>query len=241
MSSTSRSTSKGKHAYYLQFSSDNFVLAAGGVLFRLAPPTDSGAEPIPSPSTKPSASTAPTTASTSDTPTTPVESRPSNMSNLQICILHHKRTNDYVLPKGRKDVNESLEHAAARETFEESGYPCEPLPCPMFTRAPNPDLYTGLQPHVEPASTEPFTITFKTLKDGSGKLIFWYLMRVLSNATPRMEGTQMPNEDFDPIFVDAREGIQMLTKPDYQSVAKLAVELVENGMTRTEHRPSFNP
>jgi len=159
---------------------------------------------------------------------------------LQICILHHKKTGDFVLPKGRKDVNETLEHAALRETFEETGYPCEPLPCTMFTRAPNPELYTGLEPHVEPECNEPFTITFRTERDGSAKVIFWYLMRVVSNSTPRVQGTQMPNEDFESVFVDAREAVRKLTKPEYQGVAKLAVDLVENAMTMTDHRPIFN-
>ncbi|KXN86929.1 hypothetical protein AN958_09524 [Leucoagaricus sp. SymC.cos] len=173
--------------------------------------------------------------------TTPITSRPSDVNNLQICILHYKTTNDFVLPKGRKDVGESLEQAAVRETFEETGYACEPLPCTMYTRAPNPQLYTGLKPHVEPASTEPFTATLKMQKDGSAKLIFWYLMRVVSNSAPRLDGTQMPNEDFEPEFVDAREAIGKITKPDYKTVAKLAVDLIENSMTMSENQPAFNP
>lgn len=138
-------------------------------------------------------------------------------------------------------MGESLEHAAVREVFEESGFPCELLPCSMSTRAPNPDLYIGLRPHIEASSQEPFTLTIKTQRDGSLKLIFWYLMRVLSNSAPRMERTQMPNEDFDSMFVGAREGINMLTEPVYQNIARSAVELVEKAMASTDHCPSFNP
>lgn len=211
-STTSTSSQRKSYLHYLQFSSDNFLLAAGGVLFKLAPP--------------------PSDSSSSSSPlTTPI---------LQICVLHHKKTIDFVLPKGRKDVNETLEHAALRETFEETGYPCEFLPCTMFTRAPNPDLDTGLGPHVETECTEPFTITFRTERDGSAKVIFWYLMRVVSNSTPMVQGTQMPNEDFEPVFVEAREAVRKLTRPEYQGVAKLAVDLVENAMTMTDHRPVFN-
>jgi hypothetical protein len=78
-------------------------------------------------------------------------------------------------------------------------------------------------------------------RDGSAKLIFWYLMRVVSNSAPRVDGTQMPNENFEPEFIDAREAIAKITKPDHRQVVKLAVELVENGMTMTDHRPAFNP
>jgi 8-oxo-dGTP pyrophosphatase MutT (NUDIX family) len=223
--------------HYLQFSSDNFLLAAGGVLFRLAPSS------APEPEVNTASASRSALASTSQTDAlahpTPTQARPSNINDLQVCILRHRSTGDFVLPKGRKDVNESLEQAAMRETFEETGYACEPLPCPMFTRAPNPELYTGLKPHVEPASTEPFIVTLKMQKDGCAKLIFWYLMRVVSNST-RVDGTQMPNEDFEVEFVDAREAIEKMTKPDYKSALKLAVELVENGMTMTNHRPAFN-
>ncbi len=207
-----RSSPSKQDLHYLQFSSDNFLLAAGGVLFKLVPPQSES-------SSSSSLLSAPT---------------------LQICILHHKKTGDFVLPKGRKDVNESLEHAGLRETFEETGYACEPLPCTLFTRAPNPELYTGLEPHVEPKCTEPFTITFRTQRDGCAKVIFWYLMRVASNSAPVVQGSQMPNEDFEPVFLDAREAVRKLTKPEYQGVAKLAVDLVENAMTMTDHRPIFN-
>jgi 8-oxo-dGTP pyrophosphatase MutT (NUDIX family) len=241
----------------LQFFSDNFLLAAGGVLFRLAPTVEQN-EITPSSSTAlsslSSTSTTPTSdecisgsqlqSPTSNTPplATLAEYEPTDaIKRLQICILRHSTTNYFVLPKGRKDVKESLEHAAVRETFEESGFPCELLPCPMSTRAPNPDLYVGLRPHIEVASEEPFTLTIATQKDGSLKLIFWYLIRVLSNSAPKMERTQMPNEDYDSMFVDAREGINMLTKPDHQKVARSAVELVESAMASPDNRPVFNP
>lgn len=240
---TSSNPTNGRQLFSsFQFSSDNFVIAAGGVLFRLAPPSDSSEEPSQSSSsTLPTATTTKPLSNPQPTHTSPTTSHASNVNNLQICILRHKRTGDFVLPKGRKDVSEPIERAAVRETFEETGYPCELLPCPMLTRAPNPDLYTGLKPHVEPASTEPITITFKALKDGSVKLIFWYLMRVVSNSASRVQGTQMPNEDFDPEWVDAREAVRKLTSLDHRNVAKLAVDLVENGLTMTDHRPVFNP
>ncbi|KAF9454592.1 hypothetical protein P691DRAFT_717096 [Macrolepiota fuliginosa MF-IS2] len=205
MASSSNSSARKQYAQYLQFSSDNFLLAAGGVLFRLAPPPDTG------------------------------------IDNLQICVLHHRKTNDILLPKGRKDVGEPIEQAALRETFEETGYACEPLPCPMLTRAPNPNLDTSLRPHVELESTEPFTITVKMLKDGSMKVILWYLMRMVSNSAPMVQGTQMANEDFESMWVGARDAARILTRPDYRNVAKLAAELVENGMTMSDHRPAFNP
>ncbi len=55
---------------------------------------------------------------------------------LQVCFLHHTTGDEWMLPKGRQDLGESLSEAAVRETFEETGYACELLPVTMITRAP---------------------------------------------------------------------------------------------------------
>lgn len=58
---------------------------------------------------------------------------------LQVCIIYHRRKNEYLLAKGRKDQFETgLLETAMRETYEETGYPCRPLPVSMTTRAPVP-------------------------------------------------------------------------------------------------------
>ncbi|KAG7095100.1 hypothetical protein E1B28_005887 [Marasmius oreades] len=56
----------------------------------------------------------------------------------QICLLYHCVKDEWLLPKGRKDAGESLEAAAIRETFEETGYPNTYLPITLPTRAPMP-------------------------------------------------------------------------------------------------------
>src|ERR1700733_15655642 len=65
-------------------------------------------------------------------------------NGLQICLLHSPerdgKRGKWLLPKGRKDMGESIEAAAIRETFEETGYPCEFLPVRMPTRAPAPGV-----------------------------------------------------------------------------------------------------
>lgn len=110
----------------------------------------------------------------------------------------------------------------------------------MFTRSPNPKLHTKLKPHFEPASIEPFTISLKMQKDASVKLIFWYLMRVVSSSAPKVDGTQMPNEDFESEFVSAREAVKRMSRPDHKNIVKLAVDLVEKSMATTDHKPVFN-
>jgi 8-oxo-dGTP pyrophosphatase MutT (NUDIX family) len=37
---------------------------------------------------------------------------------LQVCILYQPKEDRYILPKGRKDRNESISQTALRETYE---------------------------------------------------------------------------------------------------------------------------
>ena len=62
---------------------------------------------------------------------------PNASRTLQICLIHASRAR-WLLPKGRKDVGESIDVTAARETYEETGYVCELVPVHMPTRAPIP-------------------------------------------------------------------------------------------------------
>jgi 8-oxo-dGTP pyrophosphatase MutT (NUDIX family) len=43
-------------------------------------------------------------------------------SPLQVCILYHTISQEYLLPKGRRDLEERTTIAALRETYEETGY-----------------------------------------------------------------------------------------------------------------------
>ncbi|KAM3520468.1 hypothetical protein MY4038_009417, partial [Beauveria bassiana] len=39
----------------------------------------------------------------------------------RVLLIRSRGTGEYYLPKGRKDIHESLEEAALRETWEETG------------------------------------------------------------------------------------------------------------------------
>lgn len=59
---------------------------------------------------------------------------PVNPNQVQICLLFQpkdltlKRREKWILPKGRKDLGETIEATAVRETYEETGFPCEFMP-----------------------------------------------------------------------------------------------------------------
>lgn len=52
----------------------------------------------------------------------------------QICLLRFQ--DEYILPKGRRNIGETRPEAAVRETREETGFACGLLPVRMETRQP---------------------------------------------------------------------------------------------------------
>lgn len=146
----------------------------------------------------------------------------------QICVLHDRVDNVHVLPKGRKDCGESIDEAAVRETYEETGYPCKLLPCRMTTRAPLPLTNVLDEPRIVDDISEPFAITLRDLKEKGTKLIWWYLTIVSGG---KEEGTQTDSEDFCPEFFEADDAIRRLTFQDDKDIAQRALTLVESHHT----------
>ncbi|KAH7101710.1 hypothetical protein BKA62DRAFT_173852 [Auriculariales sp. MPI-PUGE-AT-0066] len=126
-------------------------------------------------------------------------------STSRVCILEdmpHK-AGRYFLPRGRKDVGETLEQAVLREVFEESGFRATFLPA----------LYPQLQPRThgqrtllkstaDCMTTEPFYIMQTALEhgprassdpDGWEYIVFWYLCQIPEDAQ-REANTGMANE-----------------------------------------------
>ncbi|TFK76267.1 hypothetical protein BDN72DRAFT_830815 [Pluteus cervinus] len=252
------------------YPSSQFLFSAGSILFRHPPESPTGTStPYPISSldgTGPPTSTRsssqqdllglspPTETSTNsrdnveragDGHTTPSPSS----DNLEICILHHRKNDLWVLPKGRKDQGETLISAALRETYEETGYACELLPCKMSTRAPA----VGVDTHpnqvlIAEESVEPFSISIRPLVNRTAemarskkligdstdpapniKIIFWYLARLKDGArTQRVLGTQTDSEDYEAAFLDADVAVQKLSFEQDRQVASQAVDLVRS-------------
>ncbi|KAF8918407.1 hypothetical protein CPB85DRAFT_1196867, partial [Mucidula mucida] len=119
----------------------------------------------------------------------------------KVVVCHDTKTKSYFLPKGRKDVNESLEDTAVREASEESGYPVRHFPLFKDTWQPVPpeDRNKEYPANIEPAyvSITPWTPRFTKdghFKDRGGEyLTFWYVGQIAADAqwTP---GTGMADE-----------------------------------------------
>ncbi|KAF7440599.1 hypothetical protein PC9H_000945 [Pleurotus ostreatus] len=144
--------------------------------------------------------------------------------DLQLCILYNTTRGKWVLPKGRKDCGESIEAAALRETFEETGYSCEFLPCTMETRAPLPgvDLHPSKVLTVEHA-IEPFAVTQQT-KNGAMKFIWWFIARPTSSK--KVLGTQTTSEAYDSHFVSIDDAVGRLSDQQDREIAAKARQII---------------
>ncbi len=96
---------------------------------------------------------------------------------MHVCHLNHNVRDERLLPKGLKNRGEDVTVAAVRETFEETGYPCQRLPFDLITRAPEAGAQTKDAAVPVPGSEEPFMLTLRRTEDGVAKFI-WYFAAV---------------------------------------------------------------
>jgi len=146
-----------------------------------------------------------------------------NHTPLEVCILFHTVRNTWILPKGRKDRGEDLPTTAVRETFEETGYPCELLPVDLHTRAPAPGAHTKDTVVRVGRTTEPFMISIRHLDVRDVKLTAWF---VTVCAGEKQEGTQMPTEHYESAFFPVEEALERATYHDDREIITRAVSLV---------------
>jgi len=136
----------------------------------------------------------------------PSDTSPRRPEEYALVYIYNLRTKLLNLPKGRKDIGESIAEAALRETFEETGYRCSKfLPLPAPTLAPAP----GTGSRVKPVwNTEAIAIRLwpdshsrKADKVKVQKFIHWYVAEVDADEkgvpVQRVEGTQLPYEQYD--------------------------------------------
>ncbi|KDR77939.1 hypothetical protein GALMADRAFT_244905 [Galerina marginata CBS 339.88] len=144
---------------------------------------------------------------------------------LEVCILHHRTTDEWLLPKGRKDQGETIEQAAMRETYEETGYPCNLWPLRIPTRAPAPGVNNVHAVQVVEGLVEPIAVTVRNIGDARVKIIFWYISTV-EDGVEKVEGSQMENENFESTFFEARDAVERLTFQGDRDVVNQAIDIV---------------
>jgi 8-oxo-dGTP pyrophosphatase MutT (NUDIX family) len=144
----------------------------------------------------------------------------------KVLLIFSRPTQEYLLPKGRKNANETLEAAAVRETFEETGVRCAlvahgfPNLAPPESHAP-PDGLAPLAPLAPRRSTEPIAVQ-QRMSQGAWKLIFWFVARADSTVAP-VQGTQEEWEAFDSVWADADAAAGMMAREDDAEIVRMVV------------------
>ncbi|KIN07330.1 hypothetical protein OIDMADRAFT_47241 [Oidiodendron maius Zn] len=144
----------------------------------------------------------------------------------KVLLIFNRTSKQHLLPKGRKNTSETLESAAVRETFEETGIRCELLPHAFPHRAP-------LSPEAEkengeagekPLGTEPIAVQQRN-SIGVWKIIFWFIAKADSTIA-KVEGTQEAYENYDTIWADANAAPRMMTRQGDKEIVTKAIETV---------------
>jgi 8-oxo-dGTP pyrophosphatase MutT (NUDIX family) len=147
---------------------------------------------------------------------------------LRVCLLHHTVRDEWLLPKGRKDLGEHVPSTALRETFEETGYPCAALPLDLITRAPAPGAQTkDTRACVRGSVDEPFMLTLRhtAIDHEEGVKLVWWFAAVRTGAD-KVDGTQTAVESFESRFFPVDEALRVATFQADRDVIAAAVELV---------------
>ena len=142
-------------------------------------------------------------------------------------VVLHRKTGEYLLPKGRKDVNETLEQTAIRETFEETGFPVKLLPVaiPTLATMPTQQRATKISSSVGRALvTEPIAVT-QRMTNGILKIIFWYAAQV-DSTLKQEKSTQQEGEDFDTVWLPIEKVTKTLSFDDDRQIAAKVVSAI---------------
>jgi len=150
----------------------------------------------------------------------------------KVVVIYERKKKYWFLPKGRKDVGESLEQAALREAYEESGYRVTFLPLYSKTQAPGApsDPNPWAAPNHEPifintAAYPPRVRRTITFPPGE-YLSFWYVGQIPADAVLE-EGTRMPDEvNYETHLLTVEEAVKKLY-PDEARVMKYATYLYQ--------------
>ena len=132
-----------------------------------------------------------------------------------VLLLFFRPKGEYMLPKGRKNVGETLEAAAVRETMEESGFECR-----LFKH----QLPTKAEQLKDSQHTEPIAVQ-QRMNQGVRKIIFWYISEVDSSAL-QVPDTQEEGEDFDVEWVRMEDAPSKCSFVEDGKIVEKALEAV---------------
>ncbi|KAI0290014.1 hypothetical protein BC826DRAFT_574963 [Russula brevipes] len=138
-------------------------------------------------------------------------------SSGKVVVVNDTESKTWFIPRGRKDIGESLEQCALREAYEESGYRVEFLPLYLPSRAPAPPSRPDSRREL--LVCEPVFITAHefgpylrgdAIDQGGQYITFCYVGQIPANAV-REEATGMPNEShYVGTLLELEEALRLL-------------------------------
>ncbi|KAJ5930976.1 hypothetical protein N7466_006469 [Penicillium verhagenii] len=151
------------------------------------------------------------------------------LSTREVCILHQLFREEYILPKGRRNLNESRQATAIRETTEKTGISCRLLPVNLVSRvrptAENEDL-PDKAARLFKGSCEPIMLRTRCIREGEIKLIWWFVAAVNEGEPISFLEEYKLDVEFHSYDTVLRE----LTFKDDRDLVEKAIKLVESSV-----------
>ncbi|KAK4693874.1 hypothetical protein P7C71_g3601, partial [Lecanoromycetidae sp. Uapishka_2] len=151
-----------------------------------------------------------------------------NLSTSQICLLHLHEKDEFLLPKGRRNVGETRGQAALREVKEETGLSCRLLPITMASRVP-PAVETepfGDVVRTHENVTEPFSLQIRHLETkGHVKLVWWFVAAIEKDGVP--DKGHLGEERFIMGFYSYADAVEKLTFQEDRDMVLQAINTVK--------------
>ncbi|EKM52371.1 uncharacterized protein PHACADRAFT_61964, partial [Phanerochaete carnosa HHB-10118-sp] len=155
----------------------------------------------------------------------------------KVVVVYDSAMKYWFLPKGRKDVNETLEEAVLREAYEESGYRAQFLPLYIPTNAPTP---AEQRQHYPVPNTEPFFMSIHRWYGrrspqepgslGGEYFVSWYIGQIPEDAIWEANTGMADEKGYRAYLLTREEARQKLRGTLAERLVERAYQLLEGSI-----------
>ncbi|KAF4949828.1 hypothetical protein FGADI_8625 [Fusarium gaditjirri] len=146
------------------------------------------------------------------------------LSTQEVCVMRDIKRNEYILPKGRRNVGEARCDTAIRETTEETGISCRLLPINIKSRlCSSEEMDVTDEARLFKGVYEPFSVQMRRIAEGEMKLIWWYVAAVNEN-----KPVGKCEDEFEIVWCGHEEVLEKLTFQNDRELVARAIKLVQS-------------
>ncbi|KAK2804682.1 hypothetical protein FQN50_006521 [Emmonsiellopsis sp. PD_5] len=153
----------------------------------------------------------------------------------KLLLISWRTNGEHFLPKGRKDIGETLEQTAMRETFEETGHRVELLPLKIQTLATVPTTILD-SAEKQDKITEPVAVQQRVTKGGTLKIIFWFAAKGNSAERQEKREVQQEGEDFGTVWVSFEDALGTLSFDDDRQIVEEVLHHIQALLAEEESK-----